>query len=440
MKKCSLLLLGIALLCFSCKEEEDIVGISLQTNSDTVYVDTLTDIFMYSVIEDSLPCRQVSHILLGEVDDPMFGNVKSDIFAQFRLSANAIDFGEGAVLDSVVLALPYAGFFGDTLQSVQLGVYELSEKLYKDTTYYTNQTLDYYPTNLVAGGNSFLFYPRSSVVLEGESGAAQLRIPLNNDFFTTRFLEKSGSSELATNLQFLEYFKGIVVKSEGKSGNGCLAYFNLLSTDASITLYFHNNDNDSLSFRLISNDSTNFFAHIEHQYISALPALQAQLKQKDYSGCGESVFLQAGCGVKARVQFPCLDRYEGKKIAIHKAEFILSRAETDAYKPYFAPSSLTMYYKKDSNLAVSYYMPDYLKFGSSYFGGAVDTADYSYRFLLTNYVQQVLMGTFPSDYPLYVVIGAAVIQATRLQLVGPSSTTYPDRRMKLVLTYSLILD
>ncbi|MBO4402902.1 MAG: DUF4270 family protein, partial [Bacteroidales bacterium] len=263
-------------------------------------------------------------------------------------------------------------------------------------------------------------------------------VPLDNGFFTTRFLDKSGSDELKDNQQFLEYFKGIAVKCEGKNGSGSLSYFNLLSNDASITLYFHNNDHDSLSFRLVSNDSTNFFAHVEHRYDNSVAALRAQLLQHDYSGCGDAVFLQAGCGVKARVKFPCLSRYEGRKIAIHKAEFILSRAEADAYNPYYAPSSLTMYYKKDSTSSVSYYMPDYLKVGGSFFGGGVDTADNTYRFLLTNYVQQILMGSFSSDYPLYVVIGAAVTQATRLQIVGPSSTTYPDRRLRLILTYSLI--
>ena len=85
-------------------------------------------------------------------------------------------------------------------------------------------------------------------------------------------------------------------------------------------------------------------------------------------------------------------------------------------------------------------MPDFLKLGSKYFGGGIDTTDNTYRFLMTNYVQQVLMGTFPADYPLYIAIAAAVTQSTRLQLVGPNSTTYPERRLRLVLTYSLIPD
>ena len=430
--------LCLLLLCPSCKEEGDIVGRSLQISTDSLYVDTLTDISLFSVREDSLLTSRVRTNLLGEVQDPVFGVVKADLYAQFRLSANAINFGEEAELDSVVLSVPYGGFFGDTSNALKIGVYELSEPLYRDSSYYSTQRLACHAQNLVEGSPVFTFHPLTKQFVDGEMMEAQLRIPLDKAFFTTRFLGKSGGEELSNNSHFLEYFKGVVLKTEGRGGSGCLAYMNLLSNNAAITLYYHNNQHDSLSFRLVSNDSTNFFSQITHRYEQAVSALRAQLEQ-DYSACGEVAYLQAGSGLKLRVKFPFLSRYEGRHLAIHKAELILSRAATtDGYNPYFAPGTLTMYYKKDSSLSSSYYLPDYLKLGGKYFGGSIDTSDYSYHFLLTDYIQQLLMGTISSDYPLYIVVNAAATQATRLQIVGPQSVTEPDRRLRMVLTYSLI--
>ena len=343
----------LAMSLFSCKEEENVVGRGLQINADSLFVDTLSEVTLYAVAEDSLVSSHVTSSLLGEVDDPLFGTVRSDIFAQFRLSANAIDFGEAPVLDSVILSLSYAGFFGDTLQSVRLGVYELSDALHKDSIYYTHQTLQTLSDNLVEGGAQFAFHPKTPAVVDGETMEAQLRIPLRKDFFTDRLLTKSGSPELENNAHFLEYFKGIAIRTEGKSGSGCLAYIRMLSNVTAITLYYHNNDHDSLSFSLVSNDSTNFFSHVDHQYGSAADDLKAQVLQNDYSSSGEAAFLQAGAGIKARLAIPGLSRYEGKKIAVHKAELILSRAEADGYNPFFAPAALTMYYKKDTNVSTS---------------------------------------------------------------------------------------
>ena len=81
----------LALLATACKEEDNKVGGSLRRD-DVVRVDTLDDIRAFSMAEDSIRTSKMSAEIFGWVEDPLFGTVRSDLFMQFRLSANAVDF------------------------------------------------------------------------------------------------------------------------------------------------------------------------------------------------------------------------------------------------------------------------------------------------------------------------------------------------------------
>lgn len=430
----SFLLLAIF---FSCRKESYEVGGSLRTYDDALYCDTLYDIELYTLSEDSLKTNGIKSNLLGWVRDPVFGEIKSDIFAQFRLSANDLTFGEGAGLDSVVLSLDYAGFFGDTTQFLNLSIHELTQSLEKDSSYYSNNSLTYDSKNLISGSSQFVLHPLTEVEILGEKMSAQMRIPLDTNYFSEKFLKKSASSELSNNVNFLKYFKGISIIAKSISGSGCLAYFRMNSTNTAITFYYHNNEHDSLNFQLVSNDSTVYYSRMDH---FAYSAAEQDLKQQlsgNYSN-RESFYLQASGGLKTQMRFPTLKSfYEGQRIVVHKAELVIHREQTlDSYNPYFYPAALMMYYKKDSTDSKSYYMPDYLNLGSKFLGGEFQSEDNTYRFKLTEYVQYLLMGKIDASYPLYITVKGASTQATRLKYAGPQSASNKDKRMCLIVTYS----
>lgn len=438
-----LLFLGLVLLSVmaACKKEGNKVGGSLQ-KSDLIFVDTLDDIQALSIAEDSIRTSKMSAEIFGWVDDPVFGTVRSDLYVQFRLSANAVDFGQDAGLDSVILSFPYAGFFGDTSYKLQVGVYELDEAMHKDSLYYSTQSLAVQGSSL--SSSEFLeLHPLSRVVVTGEDQSPQIRIALDKNYFTQKMLLKSGAAELSDNAHFLPYFKGLKVKVEAKEGKGCMAYVDVLNPLTAITLYYHNQDHDSLTFQLISNDSTVYFANISHQnYAEAEPELKRQVVDKLYDGASKLLYVQASGGVKVQMRFPTLkSRFEGMRVAVHKAELIIpsDNSVEGGYNPYFQPSSLSMYYKQDSASSKSYFLPDYLNLGSDYFDGKYQTEDSSYHFLLTEYVQHLLLGKMDAGYPLYLIANGAAIQATRVRIKGPA---HPDRarRMRLVLTYSKLDD
>ena len=364
-----------------------------------------------------------------------------DLLIQFRLSANAVDFGAGAGLDSVVLSLPYAGFFGDTANRLTVGVYELDEAMHKDSLYYTTTQLATQSQNLVENAPCLLeVRPKTNAVVTGEVQSPQVRIPLQKTYFTQKVIDKSGSEELFDNVHFLQYFKGLMLKVEQKENAGCLAYIDVLNTLATVTFYYHNNDHDSLTFQLVSNDSSVYYARISHgDYAGAEADLRKQVVDKNRTDAGKSVYVQASGGIKTQFRFPTLkSRFGGRRIAVHKAELLLSPDEvTGGYNPYFHPTALTMYYKQDSASTKSYFLPDYLNIGTDYFGGTYRSEDSLYRFLLTEYVQYVLMDKLDVSYPIYLTVNGAATQATRVKLKGPAHADRP-RRMRLIVTYSNI--
>ena len=252
-------------------------------------------------------------------------------------------------------------------------------------------------------------------------------------------MQKSGAEELSDNTHFLSYFKGVSLQVTALEGKGCLAYLDVLNGLTAITLHYHNDTHDSLTFQLISNDSSVYYARISHQgYKGAEPELKRQVVDKQYDGASRLLYVQASGGVRVQMRFPTLkSRYAGQRVVVHKAELLLSPDFTveGGYDPYFKPALLSMYYKHDSADAKTYFLPDYLNLGSDYFGGKYGE-DSTYRFLLTQYVQYLLSDRISDACPLYLIASGAAVQANRVRLLGPA---HPDRtrRMRLIVTYSI---
>ena len=147
MQALSVFFIAAALLT-SCSDPST-VGIDLvpdATGGTTFYTDTIT--IETSVIrEDSLKTDESLALfnLAGSYTDPVFGLSRASFYAQFRLPNNNANFsfGSSPVLDSVVLTLAYADYYGDTVTQQQFEVYRLDESMFKDSSYYSNDALLY---------------------------------------------------------------------------------------------------------------------------------------------------------------------------------------------------------------------------------------------------------------------------------------------------------
>ena len=219
-------------LLFSCSEP-DAVGIELLGDDQpgVFFTDTLT-IEASTIREDSLRSDEfvAAFNLAGSYFDPVFGITRASFYSEIRLPNNntSFTFGSDPVLDSVVLTMAYADYYGDTLTPLTMEVLQNTEKISIDSTYYTNDTVS--TGRILFPAQEVNIRPKDSVLVDGAKRAPHLRLRLD-DVFGTDFMNAPAGS-FANNQSFIDYFNGIHVRSAevNVSGKGAVASFNLLAS------------------------------------------------------------------------------------------------------------------------------------------------------------------------------------------------------------------
>lgn len=384
--------------------------------------DTLS-IKSFSVFEQPLASNGVTVGVLGNLsDDPNFGKTSAGFYGQCRLSANNITFGAGAQLDSAFITFAYNGKYGKFDQPVNLIVYELNQSLIDSVTYKTNEA---FPVNIPPIGQLNGFIPDfdDTISIYGLSYPAHLRIPLTSAFANKILL--SDSLNLVDNTAFLNLFKGFYVTTTASpQGNGLL-YLTLASSLSKITLYYHNNDFDSLSYDIpVSGVKVN---HFDNTYTST--PVYTSVNNANPNG-ETKIYVQGGAGVKGKLLITDLDSLP-KNILINKAELILSQTDDTTYA---SPLVLDLYRIDDSGAAQN--LEDD---GLTHFGGVKVTESVSgvninrYRFNIKKYFQKLVNGTY-SNNGLYVQALGANSNSERVVL--SNSSTNEKYKITLAVTYT----
>ena len=101
----------------SCKKTPQHIGDSLQPNSSFIRVAFSGNQNIVSEVNrvDSLSTKSAALSLVGNLNDPHFGNSNLSFYSQIGLTSNSLQWGDGATVDSIVLQHLYAGGYGDTL-------------------------------------------------------------------------------------------------------------------------------------------------------------------------------------------------------------------------------------------------------------------------------------------------------------------------------------
>ncbi len=428
----------IIVFTISCNKEPDEIGLNLQAPNDKLnvkYNDTTTMV-SYSKLEDSIKTNETSLSLLGSYFDPVFGKCTASIYTQLHLSKSDVDFGENPQLDSLVLTLVYEGYYGDTTTLQTLKVYEITEDMYRDTSYYSNQNLAFDQANEIT---NFVFTPKpnDSVMIDSVKYAPELRINLSsiNPDFGNKILN-AAKTDLSDNDNFVKFIKGLYITTEPVNikGEGAILYFNLVSSSSKMTIYYSNKDNDSLKLDFVINNYCARYTNFNHYgYTDADQYFKEQVINGDTGLGNNNLYLQSMAGVKTKIMFPFIKNwFNSEKIAINKAQLVININKTDLSQ-YEAPLVLALVkLDKDGkyeNLADKYE-------GDEYFGGTCDSINNEYRFRITRYIQKLLKGE--EDYGLYLIVSGRSIKANRAVLIGPSPNPpiqFSDRS-KLELIYT----
>jgi len=436
------LFIVLLLLFFSCRKENDTVGLKILPKSDLLNVgfkDTTT-LITYTVKEDSVKTDGTSQNLLGSYNDPIFGKSSASIYTQLTLPINDVVFGDpnSLAFDSLVLILPYVDNYYGTLEAQTFKVYQVTQPFLVDSAYYSGKALLVNPQPLAT--KSFVPAPIDSVVVGTVKYTPQLRIRLDNNF-GHNILAYNYPNGLVDNPTFLNFLQGLYIVPDNPTqspGTGAILYFNLLDPAAGMTLYYRQNIGsphigDTIAFTFPINSTCVRFDHFDHDYSMVKPDFSKQINGTDLTQGKNLTYVQSMSGVKTKITFPYIKNYaKDTAVVVNQAELILNIDPSSMGGNYVPPPQLDLV-REDATGKV-YFIDDYFE-GTTYYGGTYDpTNPYQYHFNIARYIQE-LMNNKLQDYGLYVVVSGSAVNGNRVVLEGGGSSS---NKMRLRLSYTKV--
>ena len=275
--KASLLFVGGSLMLLSCESDPDNLGSQFFEGSGAEGVKVSKDVIAYNISNnDSIrsDASRLTYATLGAFTEPQFGMQKSSFVSQVRLSTYDPDFGTNAVVDSVVMVLKplyasdsattttdeaYIYPTGNVAAKKVVTTYPVTKygksKLNGKTTFTinVNQVDDFLGgTSDIVYSNKFVNYStllgtttfsgdvRSVKITKDTDNSelytkdADIRIPLDKNYFQTMLVAKKGQPELLNASNFIRYMKGMRISVAENDG-----YIMKLNPDqTSIIMYY----------------------------------------------------------------------------------------------------------------------------------------------------------------------------------------------------------
>lgn len=426
----------LSLVVFSCSKELTPIGIGLVNEVDLLsmgYTDTVK-LVAYTIPDDSVYTRNlnvnnVHYIQLGSMNDPIFGTTTSNLYSQLFLTSSRTRFGSSPVFDSAFLYLNYKGSYGDTLSNMTLNVYNLTESIVDSLTSHSYNTISYDPDPI--GEVTFQPRPHDSAYYAGSKQAPTLRIRINRKFGNA-ILGISDTNALNTNAGFVKAFKGICIIADPQKtpGKGSILTFQMPTDYIPLTMHYHNSPDTAKTYDFAISSGCSRFQNYNHNgYADAIPALRQQLAG-DTSLGQQFLFAQGLAGTKIMIQIPYLDKWSNKdKIVINDAQLIIGNSSVSSMFP--NPSYLTLNGVGENGSTSPSSIIDANE-TSGYFDGTYNAANNLYRFRITRYVQQIILGKERNN-GMHLIIPSSALYGARLVLNGKSS---PQSDLKLYLRYT----
>jgi hypothetical protein len=433
----------ISLILVSCTKEPESIGLDVQPPSDrlgTNFTDT-THIIAYSVLEDSIVTSALSQNVVGYVNDPYFGTMSAGFVTQFNLPSRDVHFDNNPVLDSVVLVVGYRGLYGDTTSGVNFKVYELSQDIYKDSTYYQNSTYSVYSKPLNYNPSQYHTTQISTPVISPtDTTGAQFRIRLSTRWGQTKIFNKSNQPEISSNDLFKAYFKGLYITAEDARGLGHLVYLGInKSTTSGVYFYYHNDSETSQVFRILVEDDCARANQYNHRnYSTASIQIRNQVINHDTSLGANQLYLHPGGGINTYVKFPTVrEQFKNRRVVINRAELVITNLIPNM-KGFYVPAQITLV--ANSSTGTYLFLPDdAFTEGSDYFGGIYNSTTNEYRFRITRYIQHLINST-DEDYGLTMLVSGRAVFGNRLIFAGyhPNISLSKNKPFRLELSYTYL--
>ncbi|MGE0561878.1 MAG: DUF4270 family protein [Flavobacteriales bacterium] len=433
-RKALLLSVLILMVLMSCKKDGELFPEFNNENLTIHFTDTM-DILTTLLKDDSIRTDIAGANLLGIYNDSIFGPAAASFYTEITLSGSNVNFGNNAVIDSVVLTMKYvssAAAYGGTGVTMDVDVHRLTEQFTK-SEYYSKDELTFNTTPL----GSLSFMPNLSdtvqVIQNGDTTwqSAHIRIPLSNTFGQEILDAGKDANIIANNTDLKALVNGLYITPSSNVNNttlaqneGAILYLDMNSSLSTLTVFYSNDNGPEKSYSFIINSESKKFNHFEHNYTGT--EIDKQLNNLTYDST--LTYVQAMGGVKTKITIPNLKNLSSEgKIIINKAEIIFNVSDVGNNLSTIPTLALTGI---NSNGEATFLI-DYFE-SANYFGGTYDATNKLYKFNIARHVQD-LINNNTEDYGMYLVATGSSVMANRSVI---NSFKHPSNKIKLNITYS----
>jgi hypothetical protein len=425
----------------SCTKTPNKIGAEIMPDDSQlkVFWSDSSSLYAYSETVDSIRSDNLPYNYLGSVADPVFGSSIAGIYTQFGLSTLKHDFGPNPQMDSLILQLAYAGYYGDTTSILIGHAYEIQENFEADEEYYSNLLL---PISSVDYLN-YAFAPRpnnSTIEIDTIANDTTPIGPIQrfdlgsyDPGLANKLLSVTPEDSIMINTdKFRNFFNGLYLVTEPISQKGSLLRFDLKNSKSGMVLYYRNDTADSLRFGYTISPTTSRVNRYEHNYSNASADFINQTINGDTT-LGSTRFYAQGFGsVRGVIKFPFLKEWARKgKIGINEVKLFFSGYEEEPYNG--APAAMLLVKAKEDG---DYELIEDQYQGESYYDGVYKSSTNEYVFRITNHIQNLISDTNQVDYGLYVMPNASSYNPKRFIFNGnqPENDTIGKLRMEIIYT------
>lgn len=456
MKHTSLFIFSALFIAFAsgCKKEESNIGANLVPDGDKLNIGAYEIPLQFKTIyEDTLATTKLSTIQLGSFNHPVFGSSSASVAAEFKL-LNTVDFGPNPVIDSVVVSLNYLAAnnympYGDITKlggAQRVKVYELTEELNSDSTYYSGRVPQY--NNAVLLGEKVFVpdYKNGYSFPQGEdtiTESAQLRIKLNAAGLS-KFQSLMSNSAFSNVDNFYTFFKGLYITPDNgyqSSNQGAGLMFSATERNCRIRIFYRNDASTTASpyqyAELVTLGDTRRYQVYTHNYSGTEVASGIAL-----GTAAQKLYLQGWGGVKTKIILPDFDTIAAfappGSYVVNLAELVVP-VEENSISTTFLPAqqilvaapSVDSKYEGVEN-PPNTLIDDAIKIPSSYYGGTYDKDKKEYVFRISLHMANIL-NKIIENKGLYLVANQAFLYAQ-----GTVISNTADRKIRLRVTYTKI--
>lgn len=313
---------------------------------------------------DYMPSASMGTVLVGKINHPELGSVKSSSYLKLTLDSYTDNIPENAVFDSVNVVLkPHSTryYYGDTTQVQTLAVHRVTQEIvmtnllssidsYKAPVYVTgatifnNQKFNYDNTALGTGS----FRPH---IFSLDSISVRLNDTFGKEIFD---MVNTNDYNVSSTEAFQNYLKGIALIP----GDNNTAVLGLNDTvNININYSYTGPDGFKASGKKVITASGSAYQYNNIEYDrsgTAFANLTANNRELTAAETNNTFYAQAGSGIVTKISIPSLNEFMyNDNISINKAELIIE-TESVSYGAFPAPSSLMLLVANKNNIPINY--------------------------------------------------------------------------------------